>query len=278
MRGHTGQSRFPYDDDDDDHYAGAQAGLTSLRAQLSRVADTWEAQKNRERAADARRINSLTAELRQSQTEVAEVQGARAAAEKERDDAREALRASQAEAAEAQRALTAKTMHFMGACFLVAELREALGPLLAESVVEVEVPRPAALAAGAAADAGEGDTGGAAAAAAASRSRSRSASSAWKKNRSHSARWIFFDSSLSMAWNMISKRSFVPSSCRIRSGRLSISRRSSLSGSLSALIRSIREMSPSPLRSMRLKASRTRPRNASSETDSPRRRDAARKR
>ena len=43
MRGHTGQSRFPYDDDDDDHYAGAQAGLTSLRAQLSRVADTWEA-------------------------------------------------------------------------------------------------------------------------------------------------------------------------------------------------------------------------------------------
>ena len=77
MRGHTGQSRFPYDDDDDDHYAGAQAGLTSLRAQLSRVADTWEAQKNRERAADARRINSLTAELRQSQTEVAEVQGAR---------------------------------------------------------------------------------------------------------------------------------------------------------------------------------------------------------
>ena len=37
--------------------------------QLSRVADTWEAQKNRERAADARRINSLTAELRQSQTD-----------------------------------------------------------------------------------------------------------------------------------------------------------------------------------------------------------------
>ena len=70
MRGHqSGASRaWGYDDDDDDdQYSGAQTGLTSLRAQLSRVADTWEAQKNRERAADARRINSLTAELRQSQ-------------------------------------------------------------------------------------------------------------------------------------------------------------------------------------------------------------------